>query len=95
MQRFGCISQRRCIKCDNRNICERDEAKDYKRYRVKRYSILKRKYWCDNVQGLCKLKKCKRYNLCTKNEKDNFKAWMNAYLKNNQKELEKLMRGSV
>lgn len=95
MQRFGCTSCRRCIKCDNRNTCTRGEAKAYRIYKKKRNSILKLKYFCDYVQGKCKLKKCKHYNSCTKNAKKNFEVWMKAYLKDNQEELEKMMRGSV
>ena len=95
VQRFGCTKYRRCIQCDKRNSCSRGEAEECRSYRKKRYSVLKRKYSCDCMGGICKLRKCEHYSSCNKKEKKCYEAWMKAYQKNNQEELEKLMKGSV
>lgn len=57
--------------------------------------MLRSKYACGYAHGLCKLNKCDRYILCTREVKKNFKAWTNAYEKNNREELDRLMRGGV
>ena len=57
--------------------------------------MLKHKYSCNYVQGICKLRKCDRYKSCVKKAKKNFQAWKKAYEKNKREELDKLMRGGL
>lgn len=57
--------------------------------------MLKRKYSCDYIQGICKLIKCDRYKSCVRETKRNFEAWKKAFEKNKREELDKLMRGGL
>lgn len=96
-QHFGCTNIRRCTDCKEHRTCTRREAKSYRNFIKKRNDMLEQNhnFLCNYVQGRCKLKKCDRYKLCLKKEKENLKAWKRAYETDQSEELDKLMRGGL
>jgi len=73
--------------------CRQKEAQKYKIYKKNCNATLKHKYFCEDVNGRCKLEKCPKYSSCVKKEKKNFETWINAFNKSKKEELERLVKG--
>lgn len=95
INKFGCTKNHRCDNCVQKKNCTVDAAKNYRQYRRKLKEEHSQSYRCEEIGGLCRLKKCKRYGYCNKVAKRKYEKWQNAYNLNLKHELEKMSRGGV
>lgn len=92
-KKYGCTDKKRCAECEERTTCTRIAAGKYRSFYNGRKTILESKYFCETANGICKLNKCKVYNVCCKKEKKKYEAWKHAYHNDKKKEIMRLTEG--
>lgn len=75
----------KCEECKNKS-CNDSAAEKYKKLDAKGKDEFKKKYLCEQVNGLCHLNECPSFERCTKQEKTNYIIWRKRY-KNKNTEL--------
>ena len=65
-----------CGYCKKNQICKKKSAIEYRKVRKNQ----KKEYFCAEVNGLCRLKDCKKFNTCNAKAKKDYLAWKSAYL---------------
>ena len=94
-KKYSCDVSKACAKCKKRHECNNKDAKEYRKFEYEHRKWMKLKFFCDYINGKCKLQKCSLYNKCRKKEKTNYEIWKRAFYNNKKKDLEKLMRGGM
>ena len=90
VQKYKCNLDQ-CGHCENWKRCEREPAKQYRKFYRQRSEALKQKFYCEEIGGLCK-RACKKYKQCNKKEKTDFNKWKEAYKRGNKDILEQITR---